>query len=540
MLTLSAAQALGRLGEAEGVALLRMLLHSDIARSISTLWLACSPHLATTPTREWPHLDLQPAARCRLFSLLTAGQTDADQPGSFAEFIQAQATEVRMAIASALAELGRHTSPVSQQEIRSTLLACVQQAGTLPGHETRHLLACLARASNDEGLSDLGQMLSNPALDSPLRWLVVEQLSETPESTPILVRCLEQSILDSFTRSKLAYTLGRQGSLLALPALRRLAEQRDEDAYVRSQAIAGLGLLDDSAVETTLLHIVADVTTPPVLRGAAAEALPVRLRADMRHWLYELLHRERQPPELVAGVLQTLGRARDHEALSIMLHYIQHEHPLVARAALSALAELEETSVAPNIIRIAQNNTLDQSVRLHAVGVLLRLCGAEYLPLLRSYLDSNVLSLQLQAMDYLMTLRPDDSRPLVLVAHKTAPQALRIRAVELLAQRTSDHGTLCNVLLDNGDDVHVRLAAAAVLAESPYAQAIPTLARCAAAPETPLRLHRACIDALGSQASSPHPTASSARLVLGQLVDDAQQPAENRFWAAAALLRGLS
>lgn len=532
-LSIAAIQVLGRLGLPESVLLLRGLLTTDIAAAIRAAWLDRAPELATLPVADWYSLPMSAESHLLLLTILTQGATDADQPGSFDEFIEQQALEVRQAAAEALAHIAR-ANPSVQQEIRASLLAAIQGVATLPSHEASHLLLCLRLASADDGLHDLSKLLSHPTLEPALRWLAIDQLADHPEAPPILLRCLEQGVLDSFTRGKLAYTLGRQRASIALSVLRQLADQRDGDMYVRVQAIAGLGLLPDSSIETTLLHIVADVTTPPTLRGAAAEALPNVLRADMRHWLYELLRRERQPAELVAGILQALGRSRDHEAIALMLHYVQHEHPAVAMAALTALGDLGDPAIAPNVIRITQNRIVDQRVRLHAVGVLIRLCGSEYLPLLRTYLESNVLSLQLPALDLLLSLRPNDSRPLVLITHKTAPQALRLRAIELLKQRSEDHGVLCNLLLDSSDDLLLRSAAARILGTSDYAEAVPVLARCAQDASISLRLRRQCIAALARQAGTIPATADQALLALSRIAESLHQSSATATTTPAA------
>jgi HEAT repeat protein len=346
-------------------------------------------------------------------------------------------------------------------------------------------------------------------------------------------------LIDTFTRSKLAYTLGRMGAFAALPALRQMAEQRDGDVYLRARAIEALGLFADPAIETTLLHIVADVTTTPALRGAAAEALPHNLRPEMRRWLYELLRRERQPPELITGVLRALGRTHDREALGLMLRYTQSDVPMIAMTAMNALVELGDASVAPNLIRATQNTNIDQSVRLHAVTVLLKLCGAEYLPLLRSYLESSVLSLQLPALECLLALRSDEPLPLLLVSNKTTAMALRLRAIEALAQRDEEHGVLCALLLDTSDDLHLRLAAVSILAESTCPEVPGALSRCASAAQSPLRLRRRCIAALFSQARLHRATGHPAVLAIGQLAEDMTQPGAIRAWAADSLLRVL-
>lgn len=534
VLAISAIQALGNMQQIEAVPILRTLLQTNISHSVRAMWLSHAPALANVPVSRWHDVELPSDLRVLLLTLLTEGETDADPPGSLDEFVVTQDRRIHLLTAEALARIGSSATSALQQQIRTILITLIQQ--TPPGWETRRLLTYLTWFSEDAGLSDLGRLLAHPSIEPALRWLVIEQLADNPASSPLLLRYLEEGLFDPFTLSKLAYTLGQHRSLAALPVLRQLAEQRSGDFYLRMQAIIALGLLADPAVETTLLHIVADVTTAPALRGAAAEALSHTLRPELRHWLYQLLRRERQPSELIVGVLRALGHAQDRDALGLMIHYMQSDHAAVAIAALTALAELGDTGVIPSIIRITQNTARDQSVRLHAVTTLLQLCGHEYLSLLRGYLDSNVLLLQLQALDCLLSLCPEDDRPLMLLTHKNAPLALRLRSVEALTNRVSDHGVLCAVLLDTTDELHLRSATTTILGQTEYPDAIATLGQCIREDSTPFRLRRRCIEALHRQAAAPRPNASGARLLLSQLVDDSSQPDENRMWAAQALV----
>jgi HEAT repeat protein len=388
-------------------------------------------------------------------------------------------------------------------------------------------------------LQDLGHLLAKPDLNPVLRWLVVDQLAENPAAGSLLLNSLEQAVLDPFTRGKLALSLGRRNMLAALPVLRRLAEQRDGDGYVRMCATEALGMITDPAVETTLLHIIADVTAAPALRGTAAEALPATIGEEIRRWLNELLRRERQPAELVVGALRALSRTSDAEVPGLLLQYVQSDQPAIAIAAMTGLRALDDQRVVPTLTRLAQNPTIDQRVRLHAVATLLHFSETDYLPLLRSFLDGGILTFQLQALDCLLNARPADSRPLQLLADKSVPLALRQRSLEALRQRPNNHGVLCRLVADGGEDTHLRVTAAAILAESPHPDAIATLERYARESSAPLRLRRQCIEALEQHARRDSSEILDARYMLGKLAADPTLPAESHMWAASALVELL-
>ncbi len=533
-LTLSVIQALGYLGHPAGLSALDTLSTLDMQGFVRQTWLAEVPELEHLPVSEWNIHSMPPALRRTLASLLTSGDTDADTPGNLEELVRQQADQLQQAIESAMAQIARHARPETRHGTQSRLLAAVQQPGT--EQQIIHRLDCLINASPDAGEQDLARLLTRPDLNPVLRWLVIERLSARPAAAPLLLRSLEQSVLDPFSQGKLISALGQQRMQTALPVLRQFAEQRSSDIYLRMQAIQALSKLNDSAVETTLLHIVADVTATPALRAAAAEALPATIGTEIRHWLYELLRRERQPAELIAGILRTLGRTHDPEMLGLGLKYPQNEHPEVSIAALDALAELNDTSIVANLVRLTQNNLVDQHIRLHTVVVLLRLSGSEHLPLLRYYLDSNVLSFQLRALDALLELRPNDPRPLLLLADKTAPLALRLRSVEALQSRPGDHGVLHNLLLNNSDTLNLQLAAANVLATTASPDAIAALETSACRVSTPPRLRRRCIDALSQCATSEEHGTGPAWLALSRIADDPAQSGETRTWASSALV----
>ena len=562
-LILCAVRAFGVLGAAASVPALCAWLGAETSARLRAAWLVRAPQLAELPADEWLAIELPAETRVALLTALTEGESDASQPGSFDELVEQDAANIRSATAEALARISRHADATTREAARAALLDALQR--TAPGLVARRLLACLASVSEDGGLSDLGELLSNPTLDPALRWLAVEQLGANLSAGPLLLRYLEQGgdwglgigdweqraipspqspVLspqsqkgtpEPFIAGKLAQVLGQHGSTLALLALRQIVEQSDGNLYLRMQAVGALGALAAPAAEAALLPVLADARAPATLRGAAAEALPAALRPETRHLLRELLNQERQQPELLAGSLRALGRARDRESLALMLYYIHSEHMPVALAALDAVEKVGDARAGPALLQVAQDDDAEPGVRLQAVGALLRLCGEEHLSLLRDFLESGALPLQLRALDLLLALRPGDPRLLVLVADKAAPLALRLRAIDALAERVEDHNVLCALLLDNSEAAQVRARAAIVLGRAGELNAIAALMRGAREIDAPPSVRYRCIAALVEPARSQRAHTAAAQLALSQIADDPTQPDESRAWATHAL-----
>jgi HEAT repeat protein len=532
-LTLAVVQAMQAQGDLASVARLGHLLAADIAAQLRDDWLARVPHLDRVPVEEWLEQELPADIHLTLATALAAGTTEADRPGSLTELFELQALQIRNAIATALAHLGRQADEEARTTIRAMLMATLHYAP--PNQDACHLLRCLADLSDDGGLSELQHLLDDSALDPMLRWLAIEQLGAHPAVVPLLVELLEQEQLDPFIASRVIQVLGQHGSPLAIPILCQLAEQNHGSLHLRTQAISALGKLVDPTTETTLFRLIANSTIPVALRAAAAEALAETFDPGRRVRLRALLNRERLQPELLASVIGALGRARDQESLPAMVRYILDDHPTVALRALTALAQIGDTSIAPLIMRVAQS-AANQNVRLHAVGTLLQLEGTEYLPLLRSFLDSPQFSLQLQALDYLLSLQPDAPELRAMLTQETTPLAVRLRLVEAL-DHTRNRALLRNLLLDEHSNPILRVHTANVLGQHLTFDALDALTRCARQMTAPLWVRYRCITLLALPAQTSSDYTAEARTALSQISDDPTQPAENRAWATSALVR---
>lgn len=535
-----AVYALGTIGSGDSVPTLCALLGTQTALRIRSAWMAKVPHLPGLPFERWTEIPLPPDVRLALLTALAVGETNADQPTSFDELVEMESARIRRAAAEALVRVSRRTEPEIRQTVYAALLEALRRA--VPGNEARCLLRCLVEVSADGGLQALAQLLADPALDPGLGWLVIDQLGANPKAMPLLLNHLEYGNPHPFISSKLVQVLGQYSSVLALPALRHTAELSTNNVHLRMQAVAALGRLADPAAESALLHLVSDTTAPPALRGAAAEALSNAAHQEMRHLLRELLRRERQSPELKIGALHALGRAGDRESLAQMLRYTKDENPNVALAALAAIAAVADRNLAPALVHLTQDSSAEQHVRLRAVGLLLQLYGEEYLPFLRLFLDRGPVSLQLQALEYLLTLRFDALSVIELLANTSTPLVVRLRAMEAISaqgaavlERSEVRNVLCTLLLDSRDDVQLRTNAAAILGQTDDGDTINALVRCVQDAGTAPRVRRRCIDALATQASAARPSAVRVQFMLSQIADDPLQLAECRAWATHAL-----
>ncbi len=531
-------RAVGTIATPKAIPLLRAILERETFERVRIAWCTLAPALETAPSDTWQAVAMPEEARLVLLDACSAGGIEAENPTSFKEFIEQAVSQVRLAAVDALVRVGQSAAPEAPAQLRPALqgmlFALLQDA---PPYEMRPILAAIAQLSSTNGSNELRALLGNQMLDPMIRWLAVERLGAHPASEPVLIRALHDQTLDPFIKGHIALMLGQHQTSQAMLALRTLAGQTDAPAHMRTQAILALSPIADPIATETLLAVVMDSSALPALRGTAARALPPDLATETRRWFRDVLHREQEPPDLVIGVLAALGRARDQEALVHILRYAQSEQSAVALAALEAIASIGDSSVAPTLVRISQSTVFAEPVRLHAVIALLRLCGAEYLPFLRRFLDSAVLPLQLQALDCLLSLWPDDSHTMVLVANQDAPLVLRLRALEEVGpDSVGDHlPTLCSLLLNQAEAPSLRRSIAVLLGRTGRAEAVEALTACLYQPDTPIPLQRRCGESLALLARAGGPGAALAHYTLGVLAEDMALSAAVRLWAGEAL-----
>ena len=326
-------------------------------------------------------------------------------------------------------------------------------------------------------------------------------------------RALAQPATDAFTCGALAEGLGQRGSCASLPALRQIAEDRQQDQQLRAQALLALGLLNEQASETTLIRMIADPLEDPTLRGLAAEHLPAQLSSEGRRFLRDLLRNERPPAQIVIGSLRALGHVRDREALPLMLRFGQDENAEIAQAAITALTDLGDGSVAPMLVRIAHHVGADHTLRLQAAGALLRIGGNGYRSLLRNYLEQGPLPLRLLALEHLIASGTATDDLLAMLASPDWPATLRLRLIDYFAGDLAAAPVLAGILDATNDQIQLRALAAEALGHMQWSDALPRLAELAATADTPAALRLRCISAL------QHIGGTGAWLVLSRLAE---------------------
>jgi HEAT repeat protein len=517
-LTLAVVRALGQIGERETVEPLSHLLG---AGALHRLQRGVEPRMFDQSVEAClrdPELPA-PIGR-RLASALMSSTTAEARPTSLLEFLGGEADRLRIAAAETLAQIGGNTA-------RAALLSALLDDTT--GGATADVIAALAEVEGPDSAEALGYLLGDQGQNPMTPWLVVRQLTDHPAGEAVMRRALMQPELGPFTRGALAEGLGQRGAVAALPTLRQLADDQAGDLHLRSQAVQALGLLNDPGTETALIQLIRSSQEDASLRGLAAEHLPDQLSAEGRRFLRDLLRNERPIAALAAGALRTLGRVRDREALPLMLRYIQDETPSVAQAAIAALIDLDDGSVAPMLVRITQHPSADHALRLQAVGALLRIGGEGYRPLLRIYLNQGALPFRLLALEHLVDAGAPDDELLTILADQSWPPALRLLLLDYFAGDTAAAPVLAGILDAEGDDVQIRALAAEALGRLHWDAALSTLIRLAERDETPGALRLRCIAALRAIGGT------AAWGSLSRLADDEVQPEPIRASALQAV-----
>jgi HEAT repeat protein len=519
-LILAALHALGQIGAAEmsepishllGAEALQLLQHDIPAAQLELPLDAIADHHA-----------LPQQIALRLATALDMSTSIAGRPTTLAEFLASEADLLRVAAARALATIGGNTA-------RAALLAALLDDST--GGATAEVIAALADLEGPSSAEALGYLLAAPEINPLSRWLVVRRLTDHPAGEEVMRRALAQPATDTFTRGAVAEGLGQRGSFAALPALRQIAEDRAQDQQLRAQALLALGLLNEQASETVLIRMIADPQENITLRGLAAEHLPEQLSSEGRRFLRDLLRNERPPAPIVIGGLRALGHVRDREALPLMLRYGQDEDAEIAQAAITALTDLGDGSVAPLLVRIAHHTGADHTLRLQAAGALLRIGGDGYRPLLRVYLEQGPLPLRLLALEHLIASDTATDDLLAMLASPDWPATLRLRLIDYFAGDLAAAPVLAGILEDESDQIQLRALAAEALGRMQSPAALTTLVTLADMEDAPAALRLRCVDALGRIGGS------SALTALSQLAEDTSTSPAQRAAALQALRR---
>ena len=495
-LTSAVITALARLGADDAVPALGELVG---AGARDRLLHAAPAHLHDeASTNALADYQLPPPLALRLANALESAATDAERPTTLREFLNDQADVLRRTAAAALAAIG---SNAAQAALMAALL------DDAAGSASEAVVQALAQTGGTSSAEALSHLLASAEASPMIRWLAVQALGTHGDGQAMLQRGLENNALDSFIRGAIAEALGQRGAITALPLLRHLADDTASDQHLRAQAIIGLGLLDEPATEVVLIRLLSDTNEDQALRSLAATHLPTRLSTEGRRLLRELLRNERQTEPITVGVLRMLGHMRDHEALPLLLRFAQDERGEVARAGLIALGALGDSSIAPVLVRVAQNPAAERATRLQAIGTLLIIGGDGYRPLLRAYLEGGPLPTRLQALDHLLTSSTDPDDLTAILANGELPLPMRLRALDTCTAQPATSTYLLALAAADHEQLELRVRAMRALRGHCNTDATPTLIELAATAPAALRI--ACIEALGALGGTTACTALS-------------------------------
>ena len=517
-LTLAALFALGQIGDPDSVATISPLLGQE---ALYRLQRPVEPRLLDQPVDDCLNDPaLPPTIADRLALALAGSPTEEARPTTLSEFLVGEADRIRAVAGRALATIGGNAA-------RAALLAALLD--NMSGGAAADIIGALSDLEGEQSANSLGYLLNTPEVNPLTHWLVARHLTHHPAGEPVMLRALQNGAIDPFTRGALAEGLGQRHAFSALTPLRHLAESHETDPHLRSQALLGLGLFDDPTTETILTRVIGDASDDLTLRGLAAEYLPQQLSAEGRRFLRELLRADRTPAPLVIGALRTLGRVRDREALPLLLRYCLGETTEIAQAAIDALADLGDGSVAPVLVRISQQHGADHALQLQAVSALLRIGGDGYLPLLRAYLHQGALPFRMLALEALLGGHATAADLLPILSNQSWPTAMRLRLIDYFASDITAAPALISLIETTTDEPQLRILAAEAIGRLRYAGAVPALIRQAERADTPAALRLRCVAMLQKLNAMPGWAA------LSQLAEDQDQPAMLRERAQRAL-----
>ena len=201
----------------------------------------------------------------------------------------------------------------------------------------------------------------------------------------------------------------------------------------------------------------------------------------------------------------------------------------MAQAAIAALTDLGDGSMAPMLVRITQSASADHALRLQAIGALLQIGGSGYRPLLRVYLNQGALPFRLLALEYLIGGGAPAEELLALLANRAWPAALRLRLLDAFADDAAAAPALAGILRDAEDDLQIRALAAEALGRMGGRAAEADLMSLAGSQAAPVALRVRCLHAVQALGGG------AAWELISRLAEDDTQPIPVREAALCAL-----
>lgn len=520
-------RALGHTAAKQALLTLNKLLAAELQDTFASTWQRRAPALATQPSKEWPALSLDPETRVALLELLAEGGTMADPPTRLQELTARQATRIALAAVAALGDLG-----TTRAELRGAVIGALRQTLREPVRTEIARLALEQLLVLSDPAAELTAILDSCARGGIVKWLAIELLGRSSAARGELVQRLREGRDDPFLQAASVRALGEHSHHAATGLLSVLARDGERPLQLRRAAVEALGRLGSGKAAAALTTIAADGGAVPELRIVAANGLPNELEPALRVALRQALRAIHQHSSVSVALARALARAGEYDVLPVLVRAAQSDLASEAIDSIATIASLGDPNVAPLFVRISQSPTTPQGVRLAAVKALLRLGGNEHLPLIYEYLAAPAPPLRLEAFAAFISVMPDDPRLVAPLADQSAPLLLRMEALKHLAARNAEAPEIEQLLLREGEEPQLRLAAAEILGRGGSAATAATLARMLALPEVgpptvPALLRRRCVDALGARARHDE----AARSLLTTIAADEGQAVEHRHWA---------
>jgi len=236
----------------------------------------------------------------------------------------------------------------------SVRAAALQAMGSLGDASTIHTLAKLAAAGDGTARESLVR-LSAPGVEERL-------LEAAAKGDPAI-------------RLQVIRALGARRSAGATPVLLKAAS--DPNATIRTAAFEALVVAGQPQGYEKLIQLLVSASTPAEAQGAqnAVIAVGARLAAPAERVAPVLAALGKAPARARPALLPVLGACGGSEALKAVRAHVGHADEATREAAVRALANWQDGSAAPDLLKLAKGSE-DDTHRVLALRGYLRLAGA--------------------------------------------------------------------------------------------------------------------------------------------------------------------
>jgi len=358
---------------------------------------------------------------------------------------------------------------------RAAVAAALAEVAASPGRSgvRRHALEMISFVGPDQVVPTLARLLGDREVREMARWALVRIPGKAA------VRALADALpaADGEFKVGLINALGRRGSVVSTPILRRALTDKDE--AVRIAAAEALGRIADPESEPLLSKLLASASGRE--RRAAqdaclrlAETLLAAGRADRAGAMYRHLYREAQTDQAKCAALGGLAKVDKERAVPMLLKAMSSGESKLAGVAASALAAVPGEK-ATKMIAAAVGRSRPE-VRLRLIGTLGNRRDAAALPVLFAVVerdrDAKVREAALLAMGQIGS---PAAVPMLAKAAGDADEPVRMAAATALARLPGRSATRAIIAALGPAPANVRPVLVRVLGYRRDAHAIPAV-----------------------------------------------------------------